>query len=100
MKLLPILLSGVVAIAMLGGAATRAADTAAPAEKKQEVCPIMGGAINKKLFVDYQGKRIYVCCRACIEKVKANPEESLKKLAAAGVTPATAPVTAPATAEK
>jgi len=30
--------------------------------------------------VDYQGKRIYVCCEACIPEVKANPEKALRTL--------------------
>ncbi|HUT37359.1 MAG TPA: hypothetical protein VNE39_28005, partial [Planctomycetota bacterium] len=28
----------------------------------QTTCPVMGGKIDRKLFVDYEGKRIYVCC--------------------------------------
>ena len=93
MKLFPIVLSGMIALALVGAVTVRAADAAAPAGKKQELCPIMGGPIDKKLFVDYQGKRIYVCCEDCLAQVKANPAESLKKLAAAGVTPAATPAT-------
>lgn len=53
--------------------------------KLQTTCPVMGGRINKKLFVDYQGKRIYVCCSGCIKKLKDNPEKYIKKLEEAGV---------------
>jgi ABC-type Zn2+ transport system substrate-binding protein/surface adhesin len=38
----------------------------------QTTCPVMGGTINKELYVDKDGKRIYVCCEACIEKLKAD----------------------------
>ncbi len=59
-----------------------------PQEKKiaaQTECPIMGNKINKSLFVDAQGKRIYVCCGMCIGKVKADPEKYIKELEAKGI---------------
>ena len=49
--------------------------------KLQTECPVLGGAIDKSLFVDYKGKRIYVCCSGCIEPVKADPEKFLEILA-------------------
>ena len=51
----------------------------------QTECPVMGGKINKNLYVDYHGKRIYVCCGMCIGKVKANPEKYIKELEAKGI---------------
>ena len=69
---------------------------AAGTEKAQEICPIMGGKINKDLFVDYNGKRIYVCCEGCIDAVKKDPALYLKKMQDAGVTPAATPEPAPA----
>ncbi len=56
------------------------------AVKHQKTCPIMGGAINRKLFVDHKGKRIYVCCQGCIGVVKKNPEKYIKVLEAKGIT--------------
>ncbi len=61
------------------------ASRAVSAEKAQQLapqatCPIMGGAINKNLFVDYKGKRIYVCCAGCLGELKKDPEKYLKKL--------------------
>jgi hypothetical protein len=50
----------------------------------QTSCPIYGEAINKKLFVDYKGKRIYVCCAACIAEVKKDPEKSILRLKSLG----------------
>jgi len=52
----------------------------------QSVCPVMGGPINRELFVDAGGKRIYVCCSGCIEKVKADPATYITKLEQQGVT--------------
>lgn len=60
-----------------------AADTAAPAP--QTVCPVMGGKINKNLFVDYAGKRVYVCCPGCLPGLKADPAKYISQLEAKGV---------------
>jgi len=60
------------------------AKTAAPA-KTQSTCPVMGGEVDKKLYVDADGKRIYVCCTGCLEKVKADPGKYIKLLEAQGV---------------
>jgi YHS domain-containing protein len=51
----------------------------------QTVCPIMGSAIDKTLYVDYEGKRIYVCCNYCLKKLKKDPERYLKQLESEGV---------------
>ena len=50
----------------------------------QKRCPVMGGEINKKLFVDYQDKRIYVCCKSCLKEVKQDPAKYVKQLEAEG----------------
>lgn len=46
--------------------------------KMQSLCPIMNSEINKDLYVDYEGKRIYVCCPGCIDTVKADPAKYVK----------------------
>lgn len=58
-------------------------ETAAPPVKKlkpQTTCPVMGGEIDRELYVDHKGKRIYVCCPGCLGKLKKNPEKYIKKL--------------------
>ena len=41
-------------------------DQPAAAEvKAQTRCPVMGGAIDKKHFADFDGKRVYFCCPGC-----------------------------------
>jgi YHS domain-containing protein len=52
--------------------------------KPQSTCPVMGEAIDKHLYVDYNGKRIYACCAGCVEKVKKNPEKYIKNLESMG----------------
>lgn len=61
-----------------------ASDTGKKMLSPQTTCPVMGGAINKNLYVDYKGKRIYVCCEGCIAEVKKDPEKYIKKLAEMG----------------
>ena len=60
------------------------ASSTEPAEtavKHQTVCPIMGGDVDKNIYADYQGKRIYFCCNACLNSFKADPEKVMKKIA-------------------
>jgi YHS domain-containing protein len=57
-----------------------------PAVKKQTICPVMGGAINTNLFVDHEGKRLYVCCKACVRAVTKDPAKWFSKAEAEGIT--------------
>ncbi len=57
--------------------------------KLQTSCPVMGGKINKDLYVDHEGKRVYVCCKGCVGAVKNDPEKYIKKLAEKGEVPVT-----------
>jgi hypothetical protein len=52
--------------------------------KPQATCPVTQQSIDKKLYVDYQEKRIYVCSPACLAKVKKNPRKYVQKLAEMG----------------
>ena len=53
--------------------------------KLQTECPVMGGAIDKALYVDHDGKRIYVCCQGCVAPVKTDPAKYIRSMEAAGV---------------
>lgn len=53
--------------------------------KPQTNCPVMGGKINNAHYADVDGYRIYVCCRPCIAKVKADPQKYIKQMKDAGV---------------
>jgi len=55
-----------------------AKQTAATAE--QTTCPVMGGAIDKNLFTEYKGKKVYFCCPDCKAKFEAEPEKYIAKL--------------------
>lgn len=47
---------------------------------EQTTCPVMGGPINKDIFVEYQGKKIYFCCPACKPEFEKSPEKYISKL--------------------
>lgn len=53
--------------------------------KIQTICPVMGGKINQALYIDHSGKRVYVCCEACLAAVTKDPEKYIKQLEADGV---------------
>ena len=88
------MMTAAMAVLVGGGAGPAFAVDEAPAivpattnvVKHQTICPVMGGEVNKKLFVDYDGKRVYVCCGMCVNTVKKDPTKYIKKLEAEGVT--------------
>lgn len=59
--------------------------TTAQAVNQQKICPVMGNEVNKKLFVDANGKRIYVCCGGCIATVKKDPAKYIAQMEKDGV---------------
>ena len=56
-----------------------AASTATTVE--QTTCPVMdGNPINKKVFVEYKGKKVYFCCADCKAVFEKDPEKYIAKL--------------------
>jgi YHS domain-containing protein len=49
-------------------------------ESVQKKCPVMGGDIDKKEYIDYKGRRVYFCCAGCKEKFNKDPEKYLKNI--------------------
>jgi YHS domain-containing protein len=47
---------------------------------EQTTCPVMGGTVNKALFVEYKGKKVYFCCADCKTEFEKNPEKYIGKL--------------------
>ena len=92
------------AMVMATGVWVKAEDKAAPAApeiKHQTTCPVMEGEkINKSLYVDYEGKRLYVCCKGCIQEVTKDPAKWFKKVEAEGVTLDKVQVNCPVTGDK
>ena len=53
----------------------------AAVEIEQTMCPIMdGNKLDKNVFVEYKGKRVYFCCPDCKAKFEADPEKYIAKL--------------------
>ena len=61
--------------------------------KPQTHCPVMGGEINKDIFADHNGMRIYFCCAGCDGEFKADPDKYLAKMKAEGIEPEKLPQT-------
>jgi YHS domain-containing protein len=61
---------------------TTAEDTnKAAAAVEQTMCPVMeGNKIDKNVFVEYKGKKVYFCCADCKAKFLAEPEKYVAKL--------------------
>lgn len=57
----------------------------AKAGTAQTTCPVMGDAINKNIYADHMGKRVYFCCNACPAEFKKDPMKYIKKLEDSGV---------------
>ncbi len=54
--------------------------------KPQTTCPVMAGnPVNKSLYVDAEGYRIYVCCGGCVGAVKADPAKYIEQMKAEGI---------------
>ena len=71
--------------ALISAIALNAVGVSLAAENKtkpQELCPVMGHKIDRKVYTDYQGRRIYFCCTDCVKKFKANPAAYQTKTAA------------------
>jgi len=47
---------------------------------EQTTCPVMGNSINKEIYTEYKGKKVYFCCTGCVGKFEENPEKYLSKL--------------------
>lgn len=54
-------------------------------QKYQTTCPVMGGKINKAVYADHEGKRVYFCCGGCIDEFKKDPAKYVKKIEDQGV---------------
>ena len=49
------------------------------------------GPVDKALYVDVKGKRIYICCAACESAIRTDPDLYIKKIEKRGETVADAP---------
>jgi YHS domain-containing protein len=85
-KIIKTLIIAIALAAFAAGGVWAAEAKAAAQGKAQTQCPVLGGAINKQVYADYKGKRIYFCCKGCDAEFKKDPEKYMKKLQEQGVT--------------
>ena len=76
-----------IGLIVLGGCKKKSEPAAPPESEEvasaiieQKFCPVMEGAINKNIFAEYKGKKVYFCCQCCAEAFKKDPEKYLAKL--------------------
>ena len=87
MKRLSVFISLIVIIVFLGGMCFSAEIEAFYISRSQTKCPVTGKLIDKKIYVDTNSYRIYVCSNTCIEKVKSDPQKFIKKFLENGEDP-------------
>ncbi len=83
-----LLLAGFLLVGLIVLDGCKKSEPAAPPESEevasaaieQTTCPIMGGKINKSVFTEYKGKKVYFCCAACKPKFEKEPEKYIAKL--------------------
>jgi YHS domain-containing protein len=54
--------------------------TVKTAEIAQKTCPVMGGKIDPKVYVEYKDRKIYFCCPGCEKAFNKDPEKYVKKV--------------------
>ena len=78
-------LSILIGALLLSGMTVSQAQAADKKGKPQTICPVQGGEIDKSIYTDYKGYRIYFCCKGCPEEFNQDPEKYMKKLRESGV---------------
>ena len=57
------------------------AETVVAAVTEQTKCPILpNNPIDKNVFVEYKGKKVYFCCENCKAEFNKDPEKYVKDL--------------------
>lgn len=61
--------------------AQKTTETAVTAAMEQTKCPILpNNPIDKNVFVEYKGKKVYFCCQDCVAEFNKNPEKYISQL--------------------
>ena len=59
----------------------KAAEQGVLFENIQTTCPVSGEELeDKSIYTDYEGRRIYFCCKNCRGKFNADPQKYLSKM--------------------
>lgn len=49
-------------------------------ENIQTACPVSGEELNKSVYTDYEGRRVYFCCEKCVGTFLKDPAQYLRKM--------------------
>ncbi len=80
----------VIALSVVGGYASAGEEAANPTP--QTICPVGGMDIDKEVFADYQGVRVYFCCPGkCPKEFMKDPDKYIKEMEDQGITLEEAP---------
>lgn len=52
-------------------------------ENNQTACPVSGEALEDDTYLDYEGRRVFLCCDKCVKMFKKNPAKYLSALTTA-----------------
>lgn len=74
----------ILSLSVFAQGGTDSLKTVASAHVPQKTCPVMGGDIDKSVYADYEGKRVYFCCGMCVDTFKKDPVKYIKKIEAMG----------------
>jgi YHS domain-containing protein len=44
-----------------------------------QVCPVMGGTVDPRLWFSHGGRKVYFCCAECIPEFRKDPETYFAK---------------------
>ncbi len=58
----------------------KAAEQSVLFQNIQTVCPVSGDKIDSTIYTDYQGRRIYFCCKQCVTDFQKSPSDVLAKM--------------------
>ena len=49
--------------------------------ENQQYCPVMEGLeIDRDIYTDHEGQRVYFCCVTCVDEFQNDPEKYMEKL--------------------
>jgi len=96
------ILGAIGVIAVLSTAIYSHTKTAAQNQVKvgQTLCPITNEKIDLKVYADHGGKRVYFCCKNCIDKFKQDPAGIIRGMESKGIILDAAQVNCPVGGEK
>lgn len=58
----------------------KAAEQGVLFQNVQKSCPISGDKIDSTIHIDYQGRRIYFCCKKCVMDFEKSPTDILSEM--------------------